>query len=42
MPILGIEIDKITSAVKKKGAQCLGGKESNSYKEQVSARKGVS
>lgn len=34
MPILGIEIDKITSAVKKKGAQCLGGKESNSYKDK--------
>ena len=34
MPILGIEIDKITSAVKKKGVQCLGGKESNSYKDK--------
>lgn len=34
MPILGIEIDKITSAVKKKGVQCLEGKESNSYKDK--------
>lgn len=34
MPILGIEIDKITSAVKKKGVKCLGGKESNAYKDK--------
>ena len=34
MPILGIEIDKITSAVKKKGVSCLGGKESNAYKNK--------
>lgn len=34
MPILGIEIDKITSAVKKKGVHCLGGKESNAYKDK--------
>ena len=34
MPILGIEIDKITSAVKKKGVKCLGGKESNVYKDK--------
>lgn len=34
MPISGIEIDKITSAVKKKGVQCLGRKESNSYKDK--------
>lgn len=34
MPILGIEIDKITAAVKKKGVQCLGGKESNAYKDK--------
>lgn len=33
MPILGIEIDKITAAVKKKGVNCLGGKESNAYKD---------
>lgn len=34
MPILGIEIDKITSVVKKKGVKCLGGKESNAYKDK--------
>lgn len=34
MPILGIEIDKIASAVKKKGVKCLGGKESNAYKDK--------
>lgn len=34
MPILGIEIDKITAAVKKKGVQCLEGKESNAYKDK--------
>ena len=33
MPILGIEIDKITAAVKKKGVHCIGGKESNAYKD---------
>lgn len=34
MPILGIEIDKITSAVKAKGVNVLGGKESNAYKDR--------
>lgn len=34
MPILGIEIDKITSSVKKKGVSCLGGKGSNAYKDK--------
>ena len=34
MPILGIEIDKITAAVKKKGVHCLGGKDSNAYKDK--------
>lgn len=34
MPILGIEIDKITSAVRKVGVKCLGGKESNAYKDK--------
>lgn len=34
MPILGIEIDKITAAVKKKGVHCFGGKESNAYKDK--------
>lgn len=33
MPILGIEEDRITNAVKKKGMQCLGGKNSNAYKD---------
>lgn len=33
MPILGIEEDRITNAVKKKGVQCLGGKNSNAYKD---------
>jgi len=31
MPILGIEETKISNAVKKKGVECLGGKESNAY-----------
>lgn len=34
LPILGIEIDKITDAVKKKGVECLGGKECNAYKDK--------
>lgn len=34
MPILGIEIDKITSAVRTKGVNVLGGKESNAYKDR--------
>lgn len=33
MPILGVETDKITSAVKKAGVRCLGGKQSNAYKD---------
>ncbi len=31
MPILGIEIDRITAAVHKRGVNALGGKESNAY-----------
>lgn len=31
----GIEIDKITVAVKKKGVKCLGGKESSAYKNKT-------
>jgi len=31
MPILGLECDRITAAVKKKGVNCLGGKDSNAY-----------
>ena len=34
MPILGIEESKITNAVRKKGVQCLGGKESNAYQDR--------
>lgn len=34
MPILGIEEDKITNAVKKKGVECLDGKKSNAYKNR--------
>lgn len=34
MPILGIEEDRITQAVRKKGVQCLGGKDSNAYKDR--------
>lgn len=34
LSILGIEIDKITTAVKKKGVQCLGGKNSNAYQDK--------
>lgn len=32
MPLLALEIDKITEAVKKKGVAVLGGKNSNAYK----------
>lgn len=34
MPILGIEETQITNAVRKKGVNCLGGKESNAYKNR--------
>lgn len=34
LPILGVEESKITSAVKKKGVYCLGGKDSNAYKDK--------
>lgn len=34
MPILGIEETKISNAVKKKGVECLGGKESNAYNDK--------
>lgn len=34
MPILGIEGDKITIAVKKKGVQCLGGKQTPAYQDK--------
>lgn len=34
MPILGIEESKITGAVRHKGVQCLGGKETEAYKDR--------
>lgn len=34
LPILGIEIDRITTAVKKKGVECLGGKNSEAYADR--------
>lgn len=34
MPMLGIEETKISNAVKKKGVECLGGKESNAYNDK--------
>lgn len=34
LPILGIEIDRITTAVKKKGVDCLGGKNSEAYADR--------
>lgn len=34
MPILGVEESKITNAVKKKGVECLGGKQSNAYNDK--------
>ena len=34
LPILGIEIDKITCAVKKKGVECIGGKDSEAYADR--------
>lgn len=34
LPILGIEIDRITGAVHKRGVQALGGKESNAYNDR--------
>lgn len=34
LPILGIEIDRITSAVKRKGMDCLGGRRSEAYQDK--------
>lgn len=34
MPILGVEESKITTAVRKKGVECLGGKESPAYNDK--------
>lgn len=33
LPVLGTDMDKITTAVRKKGIACLGGKESAGYKD---------
>lgn len=34
MPILGIECDRITTAVRRKGVKCLGGKDSEAYQDK--------
>lgn len=34
LPILGIEESKITAAVRKTGVMCLGGKDSNAYRDK--------
>lgn len=34
MPLLGLETDKITSTVRTKGVNCLGGKNSNAYQNK--------
>lgn len=34
MPILGVEETRITEAVKRKGVECLGGKESPAYRNK--------
>jgi hypothetical protein len=34
MPLLAIECDRITTAVKSKGVKCLGGKDSNAYQDK--------
>nr|DAR29936.1 MAG TPA: hypothetical protein [Caudoviricetes sp.] len=34
LPLLGVECDRITSAVRSKGVKCLGGKESPAYKDK--------
>lgn len=34
MPILGIECEKITTAVRRKGTECLGGKKSKAYQDK--------
>lgn len=32
LPLFGIDEDKIVTAVRRKGTECLGGKDSNAYK----------
>lgn len=34
LPLLGCDMDRITTVVKKLGVKCLGGKESNAYKDK--------
>lgn len=34
LPLLGCDMDRITTTVKKMGVKCLGGKESNAYKDK--------
>jgi Rha family phage regulatory protein len=34
MPLLGLECDRITTAIKTKGVNCLGGKDSSAYKDK--------
>ena len=34
LPLLGCDMDRITTAVKKMGVKCLGGKESSAYKDK--------
>ena len=34
MPILGLECDRITAAVRRQGVHCLGGKEAPAYKDR--------
>jgi prophage antirepressor-like protein len=34
LPLLGCDMDRITTAVKKIGVRCLGGKESNAYRDK--------
>ncbi len=34
LPLLGCDMDRITTAVKKIGVKCLGGKESSAYKDK--------
>lgn len=34
MPILGIECEKITTAARRKGVECLGGKKSKAYQDK--------
>ena len=39
LPLLGIDEDKITTAVRRKGTECLGGKDSNAYNDRSMHKK---